>query len=231
MTRRDPQPARPASRAPRQERSQRTRERLLAAAEDLIARQGLADTSIPEIARHAGSSVGGLYGRFADRDALLRALEERFFERVWKRVEALADPKRWRAASLRSIVEQAVGLLVDVARRERNLLAAFVSRAAADDRARADAMRFRRDVSERVTVLMMGRRDEMRHPDPFMAIDLAIQVAFSLMIQHVLIGEVRAGGRSLDSVEIENELTEMFMAYLGVRSPHDSSSPLGDDVR
>ena len=66
---------------PKQPRSERTQERLLRAAEKLILEKGLADASVPEIARRAGSSVGGFYARFPDKDALLRALEERFFAR------------------------------------------------------------------------------------------------------------------------------------------------------
>ena len=49
--------------APKQARSEQTLYRLLDAAQELIAAKGLADVSIPEIVRRAGSSVGGFYGR------------------------------------------------------------------------------------------------------------------------------------------------------------------------
>jgi AcrR family transcriptional regulator len=44
---------------PKQARSEETLQRLLEAAEALIEEKGLADASIPEIVRRAGSSVGG----------------------------------------------------------------------------------------------------------------------------------------------------------------------------
>jgi AcrR family transcriptional regulator len=63
---------------PKQARSERTLQRLLAAAEALIKEKGHAAVSIPEIARRAGSSVGGFYARFRDKDELLRALRRHF---------------------------------------------------------------------------------------------------------------------------------------------------------
>src|SRR5437867_12848075 len=84
---------------PEQARSQRTLRRLLAAAAVLIEEKGHAAVSIPEIARRARSSVGGFYARFRDKNELLRALEERHFLEVWRRLEVLADERRWQNIS------------------------------------------------------------------------------------------------------------------------------------
>ena len=59
--------------APKQARSQQTLLRILDAAEALIQEKGLADASIPEIVRRAGSSVGGFYSRFRDNERHERA--------------------------------------------------------------------------------------------------------------------------------------------------------------
>jgi AcrR family transcriptional regulator len=76
--------ARPSRIAPRAElRSQmrRTvretvRAAILDAAEELIARHGLHDAALIQIARRAGVAVGTLYNYFTDRDALIRGLFE-----------------------------------------------------------------------------------------------------------------------------------------------------------
>src|SRR6058998_101398 len=99
---------------PKQARSERTLQRLLGAAQALINEKGHAAVSIPEIARRAGSSVGGFYARFRDKSELLRALEERHFIEVWQRLEALADARRWENVSTAQVVEAAVGELVSV---------------------------------------------------------------------------------------------------------------------
>ncbi len=201
---------------PKQARSERTLARLLAAAESLIKEKGHAAVSIPEIARRAGSSVGGFYARFRDKDELLRALEERHFIELLQRVETLADAKRWEHASTVEIVEAAVAELVTSTRERRHMIAAFLVRAIEDPVIREGGLRFRRQVEERISALLLLRRAEMTHPDPALAIDLGIQTAFALMQQHVLIEETQIAGRPLSDDELRRELATMFLRYVGI---------------
>jgi TetR/AcrR family transcriptional repressor of nem operon len=59
---------------PRTARGRATRERILAAATELIARRGVAATSLEDVRRAAGASKSQLYLYFADREDLLRAV-------------------------------------------------------------------------------------------------------------------------------------------------------------
>jgi len=204
---------------PKQPRSERTQERLLRAAEKLILEKGLADASVPEIARRAGSSVGGFYARFPDKDALLRALEERFFDEMLLRVAKLADAGRWGDAPIAVIARACADELVHVFRERRNLIAAFLHRATADPKLLADALRFRAQTAERIAALLLPRRRELRHPDPRLGIDLGVQFAFALMLQLVVVGDVRAAGRVLSDRELQTEIERNFLAYIGA-PPH-----------
>jgi AcrR family transcriptional regulator len=201
---------------PRQARSEETLWRILDAAEALIAEKGLADASIPEIVRRAGSSVGGFYARFRDKNALLRALEERFFLELGQRLDALADPDRWSRAPVASIVAACAEELVTVARARHHLITAFLYRGVQDPAFRRDALRFRRRVSERLGALLLNRRAELAHPQPEVAIDLGVHSALALMLQDALYGETRAAGRALSRAALARELTRGFLAYLGV---------------
>src|SRR6201996_7768091 len=66
----------PASQA----RSRATRERLLEAAESVFADKGYDGAKISDIAEEAGCSVGAVYFRFKDKDALFFAIAESFIE-------------------------------------------------------------------------------------------------------------------------------------------------------
>lgn len=61
----------------RKDMQQQTRERLLAAAENEIARQGIEAASIRDIAEAAGYSLGAVYSNFDSKEAMLRELMER----------------------------------------------------------------------------------------------------------------------------------------------------------
>lgn len=65
------------TRLTRKDMQQQTRERLIAAAEAEIARQGIEGASIRDISEAAGYSLGAFYSNFASKRSLLDALLER----------------------------------------------------------------------------------------------------------------------------------------------------------
>ena len=95
-------------RPPQQARSQQTLDRLLDAAEALAAEKGFDDTTVAEVARRAGSSVGAFYTRFKDKDGLLHALYDRYYEQAIATADDALDPARWEGAGIAEIVD-AVG--------------------------------------------------------------------------------------------------------------------------
>jgi AcrR family transcriptional regulator len=200
---------------PRQARSERTLHRLLDAAEALIEEQGLAELSIPELVRRAGSSVGGFYARFRDKNELLRALEERFFREQRVRLERLTRPERWGDASLVAIVRGCMRELVRVFRQRRALIHAFVARAVHDAEFRGEALRFEREVAERVGALLLARPGAIRHPRPERAVPLAVGIVFGAMTAGVLFGDPAWHPFARLSEEVAaDELARTFLGYL-----------------
>jgi AcrR family transcriptional regulator len=214
-----PPPLRSVAR-PKQARSEATLHRLLDAAESLIQDKGLGGVSIPEIVARGGSSVGGFYARFKDKDELLRALEERFLGEMRELLDELAAPARWREASLVDIVRAGVETLIAVFRERRPLLVAFMARAAQGPGPELeDILGFRREVSARFVALLHSRREDLAHPEPDVAVDLAVQLVFGLMHQMIVFGEVRVGDRRLGEDEIAEELVRSVLGYLGWSAP------------
>jgi AcrR family transcriptional regulator len=72
-----------------QARSRATRERLLEAAETVFAAKGYDGAKISDIAEEAGVSVGAVYFRFRDKDALFFAIAEAFIEQARTGLDAL----------------------------------------------------------------------------------------------------------------------------------------------
>jgi AcrR family transcriptional regulator len=196
---------------PKQARSEATLQRILEAAEALIAKKRFGAISIPEIALQAESAVGGFYSRFKDNNALLRAREERFFRRLLDRV----DPEVWASSDLQGLTRGLIRELIHAADDERNLMGAILTRAATDPELRHETEQFRRDVTRRVTPLFANHAAQLRHPDPAMAMDLIVQMAFAMMLRHIASGGIQAGGRVLSNDQLEAEITRMVLAYLG----------------
>lgn len=204
---------------PRQLRSAETRRRLLDAAEALIEEKGLADASIPEIVRRAGSSVGGFYARFHDKDALFRALEDRFSAELYERLDKVSSPARWAGAPLAEIVRPSIEELVGTFRERAALIRCFIVRAGGDEDRWEEGLRFRREVAARFVALAAERPGEVRHPEPALAVELAVHIAFAFVQQAALFGDVHAGGRALRDAELVDELTRNMLGYLGIAEP------------
>src|SRR5262245_8121722 len=199
---------------PKQARAERTLHRLLDAAESLIEEKGLSAVSIPEIVRRARSSVGGFYARFRDKNELLRALEERFFQEQRLRLERLTRPENWGDASLPAIVRGCMRELVLVFRERQALIRAFVARSVHDVEFRGAALAFEREVADAVGVLLAVQPGAVRHPQPQRAVSLAVAIVFSSMIAGVLFGDVRHPFAQLSDDEAADELARNFLGYL-----------------
>lgn len=79
---------------PRQERSRRARDALLAAALALFARNGFDATTIDDIVRHAGVAVGGFYLHFRSKRQVLQVLVDSLLSELDARLGTLDHPAR-----------------------------------------------------------------------------------------------------------------------------------------
>jgi AcrR family transcriptional regulator len=203
-------------RPPQQARSQETLHRILDAAEVLVAEKSFEDASVSEIVRRANSSVGAFYARFEDKDALLRALSERFVDQAMATADAALDPARWERATISQILRSVVRFLVSVYRERAGLIRAFVIRNHTDLDFRARQSRLSLHVKSRVCDLLLDRVGEIRHPDPERAVRFGITLVIGALEHMVLFGELRSSSLALSDDEFAEELARAYLSYLGV---------------
>ncbi|MGH7460829.1 MAG: TetR/AcrR family transcriptional regulator, partial [Longimicrobiales bacterium] len=78
-----------------------------------------ADISVTEIAGAAGVSVGGFYGRFASKDALLALVELNVLEESEQSAEQQLDPARFLGKGIDAIARAYAQLMVTTFRARR----------------------------------------------------------------------------------------------------------------
>ena len=182
-------------RPPRQARSQETLDRILDAAEALVAEKGFEDTPVAEIAQRAGSSVGAFYARFHDKDGLLHALYERYYEQAIATADAALDPARWEGARIAELIPRGHALPgVDLSASARGLMRAFVA-------AQPHATRSSRRASERLSHHVIARLSRARcsraatrsrTPSPSARPRFGLTLVFSALESLILFGEMRS---------------------------------------
>lgn len=199
-----------------QARSQETLERILEAAEEVVSEKGFESATVSEIVRRAKSSVGSMYARFNDKDSLLVCLHERFCEQAVATTDAALDPARWEGATIAEIFSTAIPFVVQVYRAKRGLIRAFIVRGSTDHQFAERAGRLGRAVSERLIALLMARRDEIKHPDPVLAVDFGLRMTFDTLDQATLFSDIQRMTISMTPQQLAEELTRVFLSYLGV---------------
>ena len=201
---------------PKQARSERTAQRILDAAQTLIEREGLGAFSIPEVVRRAESSTGSFYARFKDKNALLAALEERFFAEVESRVDALAEPERWRGRPTEELARALTREMLERLRQHARLVCAFMFRSTHEATFASHARRFHDQLTRRMRALLLSRRAEMTHPEPEVAVDLALELALNFIQGRILFAGAHGGQHPLSDERLAEELTRMFLSFVGI---------------
>ena len=111
-------------RKPSQRRGLETVEAVLRAASDEIARSGLDRLTVRRIAETAGLSIGGVYGYFPNKEAIVTALITRWHERVFTVVDGI-HPRFNTGLDLLSYLNQQVDRAAEIYKDQPGLGAMF----------------------------------------------------------------------------------------------------------
>ncbi len=203
---------------PQQARSQETLERILDAAAQILETKNFETLTIAEVVKKAGTSVGAFYGRFKDKEALLQALDERFFIEFERSVNYLLESPDWRAEPLPIIVTGICSLLVETYSQQKGVLRSLNLKGRLDFEPQfmEREQRAWRVLFPRVQEIVLNHRDKIHHPDPRLAIRFGFQQMFYGM-REILLWEPYREEDLYDKAVLVNELTRAFLAYLEIK--------------
>jgi AcrR family transcriptional regulator len=204
-----------------QARSRKSSERLIKATAEVLEKHGLEGTTIPRIAARAGLSPGAVYRRFPDKDALLREVCTRLFEESYQKGKEKLKPELWEGVPLREMSCRLIAGIIQGQRMNRGLLQAlflFILQ-------HHDAAFYRKGIElqsrvfRQIGELLLTRKDEIRHPDPELAVHFGmLMVAF--VVQGVFTlhdpGKLNLFMPGAEE-NLEKELPRVFLRYLGLK--------------
>jgi AcrR family transcriptional regulator len=200
----------------KQARSRLTLHRLLSAAEALLEHGGLDAATVPAIAKTAGVSVGVVYRRFPGKDALLRAVYERFFSIYGEKNRASLQSLSMLDLPLPKLARSIIVGMTRGHQQRRGLLRALIryARTHRDAEFRAAAKAMNRDAMRAVAYLLMRHREQIAHPDPERAIELGL-LAVAATLQNILLEEETLHGIA-EPEHLEEEMVRLFFGYVGI---------------
>lgn len=201
---------------PKQSRSRRTLERIVAAALEILAEEGPDGLTVNRVVKRAGSSVGSFYARFKGKEDLLDYLEERVWTAALERWREALDARDWSGVALGEMAEGAVGLLIDAQRSRSRYLVAIDQAGPGQGRAYEQ---FQAQIVEGLARIFLERRSEIVHDDP----DLAVHVGLCAVLG--VINAERDGRLSSEELSREvvvREGSAVLKAYLTGSSDGES---------
>jgi AcrR family transcriptional regulator len=207
-----PRPALPPERPARQSRSAATRERILAAAEALLAEGDPDLLTMERIAERAHVSIGAIYKRVRGKESLLPLVLERVQARLSERLREFVARPEWASAGLGQRLEALLGVFAESQVARRQLIRALVvGYWQAPDEHGQDSRSA--ELLATMHAWLAERAHEIRHPDPPLALSLGLFTTLQALQTAILLDRVPA------SVGLERFVAEqarLFRAYLGL---------------
>ena len=182
---------------PKQRRSQETFDRVLETSTRLLEEAGFEAFTVQEVSRRSRVSVGAIYARFGSKEPAppshsparngVDALRARHGRACRRRARRPA----------REVITLAVRMVSDIFRGNEKLLSAFMHLGAVDDEIARRGSGMSIDLGRQFATTVLHHRDEITHPDPDRAADIAFRMAYCTFARQVMYGpHSRATGRS-----------------------------------
>lgn len=195
-----------------QERSRATRKRILDAAERVFAEKGYDRASLAAIASAAGCSVGAVYARFKDKDALFFSIAETYTQEARKKLpllETLAGTSR------DEVIRLFVLRTAESFRKHRGLYRAIIE-CGFENPGVMDAMLAFRDEVGASLALICARSGRKPAPNLSIAISVATQMLYGFLLTGTL---NRRAPTRLDDDKAIAGLADAVVTYLNKASP------------
>jgi AcrR family transcriptional regulator len=189
-----------------QARSRAMRARLLAAAEEVFAAKGYEGTRIADIAEAAKCSVGAVYFRFKDKDALFFAIAESFADDVRARMSDLTqanDPRR----TVREFVTRTAAQF----RAHRGMFRAVVERGFDHAPAMATIMNLREEMARALEATLLAHVKGKSADDIAVAVRVLTQMVYGFLLAGALNAKAPT---NIDDPHAVSEAADAMAAYL-----------------
>jgi AcrR family transcriptional regulator len=179
----------PRVRTPRQQRSRDSLERVITAGIDVLAAEGWEGFTIARVAAAADASVGLIYGRFHNKDALFEAIHDRFMSEV-EALHAQGFERPDAEQTTAQVIRHAVDALAAGFSYNPAVLRVAMLRAAVDQTVYERGHRAMADLAHRFENAMLERREDFKHPEPEVAVKICFRMVFATLSRRITLGPV-----------------------------------------
>ncbi|WIX99538.1 TetR/AcrR family transcriptional regulator [Amycolatopsis mongoliensis] len=200
----------PGFRPPQQARSRESLQKVLAAAEHVLAAGGLEEFTVGAVAERAGMSVGAIYSRFSGKDQLLYAVKDQLLGRL---ETGVGEALRSSAPGLRELVGAFTRALANTFSGHDRIFPELLDGQRADGRDRG--LQALAAVQQALVEAVHPFLEQVHRPDPALAVRTTARTIIGSCVHRA--ATCRFWPDELTWSTWATETTEMALAYLTPR--------------
>ncbi len=203
----------PLIRPPLQRRSQESIERVLQAGLEVLQEHGFEGFTLQEVSSRAGVSIGSIYARVVSREALIMAIYERAM--AWTDDRGPIERAAVRVdLGPRERIETIVTVLANSMLGHADILRVFMRQAPINPDIWQRGAEKSRDTARAFERAVLERREDIAHPDPELAADVAFRMIYCTIARRITHGPKFESPRPLSDKKLVRELARAVSDYL-----------------
>lgn len=201
-------------RKPQQDRSRRTLEAVLDAAEALIAERGVEVLKLSDMAARAGCTTGAIYARFRDKEAVLEQLYERFVRRAMQAMDQGYATLTAEGVHLGEALTLWVRTLIAHQRRHWSLHNAFLTRIQTEEGYRLRSRELALHAARVLRQVMEQHHDRIAHDNLDQAAGMAVLIIYATIERAITMRQPASVYIPASDNALVEELVRVLRAYL-----------------
>jgi len=202
------------AREPKQDRSRASFERLMDAGTALLAEKGYSEFTLQELSRRSKVSIGSIYARVTGKDDLIRLVQVRVLDRLDAEQANFINRLRRKELPLKELVPATVTQFGNFLRKHASILRAFMELAASDPVAGEVGKKHFNQALLDFRLLLLERRDEIRHADPEHAVEACFHVVYASLGRYLGLGTMGDVAGEGDWEQLLEDLSLMSLFFL-----------------
>ena len=203
--------------APMQQRSRDTMLKILWAAKNLFVEKGYQETSMSEIGKVAGMSMGSIYHRFSDKKSIFYAILEMFRYSRYAKIDELAESRDWSQSVAEDVLALHIEIMFSSTRQDFGFMRLIERERIVDSVVCQHLIEWNGHLVDVITDLMRPHEKRIHHDDLHEAITTTHGILRGAVVWSILPLCGQSSIMDVYSEKFKASAYDMAAAYLGLK--------------
>lgn len=203
-----------ALRAPLQGRSRESYERMMIAAEQLLAEHRDGNFTLSEVSKVGKVSIGSIYNRFQSKEALLHAVQLRVLERVNNGMRASIAKASKEYRDLDHLVQLLVEAMAESLRQHAPQMSALMQIASNDKHVAATGRAYYAQTVSDYCTPILSIREQILRADPERSVHTTFRILYAAIARYLGFGSTTGAEWEGDWTVLKEDLATMIALFL-----------------